>query len=569
MRFAICALLLLQSAATVHSLPVLLHMIADSAGAGAGSLATALELAGNGVVFRAVFSAILVLLGGVFAGLTIGLIGQDEIYLQVLVDSGEPHERAAADKVLQLISKGKHWVLVTLLLSNVITNETLPIVLDRLLGGGWPAIVSSTAAIVLFGEIIPQSICVRYGLSLGAYFAPFVQFLMYALYPVAYPIALLLDICLGKNHGTVYKKKGLKSLVLLHQQIGVERLNKDEVTIISAVLDLRAKSVSSIMTPIADVFVLSSDTILDEAMVQKILLTGFNRIPIHVPGEPQNFVGMLLVRTLITYDPEDCLPISSFALATLPETYPDTSCLNILNYFQEGKSHMVAVSTRPGAAYGAIGVLTLEDVIEELIGEEIVDESDVYVNVHKAIRRPFPAPMLKHQQMARLPSGTAVPRLRPSNRARNPKTTSNAKIAIKRDPYNSPGQSLLPQTSPHKISTSLDGHAHTDVHADEYADAHRRSGPSASPDGKSYVLIRHKDHSDLIDLNDEHLSKKLLADARAGDDNGTSAKQDEQVIGTFIENVVRVGGVNKVIIEAAGSAPNDAGSRRNSPDSGN
>lgn len=94
----------------------------------------------------------LVLLGGVMAGLTIALMGQDETYLQVIATSGEGAERRHAKRVLGLLSKGKHWVLVTLLLSNVITNETLPIVLDRSLGGGWPAVVSST---VLIGKL-PQ-----------------------------------------------------------------------------------------------------------------------------------------------------------------------------------------------------------------------------------------------------------------------------------------------------------------------------------------------------------------------------------------------------------------------------
>lgn len=53
-------------------------------------------------------------------------------------------------------------------LSNVIVNETLPIVFDSVLGGGWPAVVLSTALIVIFGEIIPQAACVRYGLPIGA-----------------------------------------------------------------------------------------------------------------------------------------------------------------------------------------------------------------------------------------------------------------------------------------------------------------------------------------------------------------------------------------------------------------
>ena len=92
----------------------------------------------------------LVLGGGVFAGLTIALMGQDETYLQVLATSGEGRERQNAAAVLKLLKRGKHWVLVTLLLSNVITNETLPIVLDRSLGGGWPAVLSSTVLIGTF-----------------------------------------------------------------------------------------------------------------------------------------------------------------------------------------------------------------------------------------------------------------------------------------------------------------------------------------------------------------------------------------------------------------------------------
>jgi metal transporter CNNM len=219
---------------------------------------------------------------------------------------------------------------------------------------------------------------------------------MYLMYPVAYPTALLLDYILGEDHGTVYKKAGLKTLVTLHKSLGPhpsERLNQDEVTIISAVLDLKEKPVGSIMTPIKDVFTMSSDTVLDEDTMDEILSAGYSRIPIHAPGEPTNFVGMLLVKVLITYDPEDAKQVHEFPLATLPETAEDTSCLDIVNFFQEGKSHMVLVSEYPGENRGALGVVTLEDVIEELIGEEIVDESDVYIDVHKAIRRLNPSPL--------------------------------------------------------------------------------------------------------------------------------------------------------------------------------
>ncbi|KAF1803792.1 hypothetical protein FB192DRAFT_1277127 [Mucor lusitanicus] len=326
---------------------------------------------------------ILVLTGGAFAGLTLGLMGMDETNLHVLIQSGTESEKKYAKQVLKLLSRGKHWVLVTLLLSNVIVNETLPIILDSVLGGGWKAVVMSTALIVIFGEVIPQSICVRYGLAIGAKASGMVLALMYIMYPIAYPTALMLDFFLGESHGTIYKKAGLKTLVSLHKSVNptdVDALTEDEVTIIGAVLDLRSKPVSQIMTPIADVFTLSTEAILDEELVDRILLAGYSRIPVHVPGDNVNFVGMLLTKRLITYDPEDALPVKDLHISTLPETGPDTSCLDILNFFQEGKSHMALISENPGAHSGALGVITLEDVIEELIGEEIIDETDVYVD---------------------------------------------------------------------------------------------------------------------------------------------------------------------------------------------
>lgn len=375
-----------QLARLVHGLPVKIneHIEAHKE-----------PLSNEAYYYYLFMSMVLVLSGGVFAGLTLALMGQDEIYLKVMATSGEKKERKNARKVLSLIGRGKHWVLVTLLLSNVITNETLPIVLDRCFGGGMLAVVASTALIVIFGEIIPQSVCVKYGVQVGALFSPFVLGLMYLTYPLSYPISLLLDYMLGEDHGTMYKKSGLKTLVTLHRTMGVERLNQDEVTIISAVLDLKEKPVANIMTPMNRVYTMSADTILNEKTVEEIFNAGFSRIPIHLPNEPMNFIGMLLVRVLISYDPEDSLPVASFPLATLPETGLDTSCLNILNYFQEGKSHMIVVSEKPGEPTGAVGVLTLEDVIEELIGEEIVDESDVYIDINRNIKRKHPGPLSK------------------------------------------------------------------------------------------------------------------------------------------------------------------------------
>ena len=234
--------------------------------------------------------------------------------------------------------------------------------------------------------------------------APLVVVLMYILGLVAWPTAKLLDLLLGKDHGTTYKRAGLKTLVTLHKSMGEvgEQLNEDEVTIIGAVLELKAKPVGTIMTPINKVYTMSADDVLNEKTVEEVLKAGYSRIPIHAPDNPNNYVGMLLVKVLITYDPEDGNRVRDFALATLPETRKETSCLDIINFFQEGKSHMVLVSEFPGEDHGALGVVTLEDVIEELIGEEIVDESDIFVDVHRGLKRPTPAPQ------ARVPEGEIV-----------------------------------------------------------------------------------------------------------------------------------------------------------------
>ncbi|KAF9091381.1 hypothetical protein BGX23_005224 [Mortierella sp. AD031] len=324
----------------------------------------------------------LVLIGG----LTIGLMGLDETNLQVLMASGTPSEQVHAETVFKLLSRGKHWVLVTLLLGNVIVNETLPVVLDSELGGGVVAILISTLLIVVFGEIIPQAVCARYGLAIGSYCAKPMLVLMFIMSPVAYPIAMLLDYWLGVHHGTTYRRTELKTLVSLHQIDGIGELSDDEVTIIASVLDLKEKAISTVMTPLEDVFTLSEDAILDEQLMEEIVNAGHSRIPIYRHDDSSNFIGMLLVKRLITYDPEDHIPVRQFKISSLPEAAPNTSCLDILNFFQEGRSHMAIVTSEPGGFGHPIGVITLEDVIEELLGEEIVDESDVFVDIHNKIR---------------------------------------------------------------------------------------------------------------------------------------------------------------------------------------
>ncbi|KAF4623114.1 hypothetical protein D9613_001352 [Agrocybe pediades] len=227
--------------------------------------------------YHLIVSIFLVLAGGVFAGLTLGLMGLDELHLRVLATSSEDlSQRRNAQRVkmrptavLRLMQKGKHWVLV-------IVNESLPIFLDSALGGGYTAIAISTAAI-------------------GAKCAPLVLGMMFILAPVAWPIAKVLDWVLGTKEQHTYKKAELKSFLQFHRS-GDEPLRDEEITILNGVLELNTKKVEEIMTPLADTVILSTDDVLDFAAVHAILQTGYSRFPVHEKGNKDAFVGILLVK---------------------------------------------------------------------------------------------------------------------------------------------------------------------------------------------------------------------------------------------------------------------------------
>lgn len=322
------------------------------------------------------FSAALVLIGGAFAGLTIALMTQDETYLRVIASSGGPEDKENAQKVLALLDRGKHWILVTLLLGGCIASEALPVILDPILHGGLSAVIGSTILIVIFSEIIPQSICARHSLKVAACSVPYVSCIMYLMSPISWPVGKLLDLLVGGDHFVGYRRVELKTLFTLHKKMGQteDRLIPDEVSIIHGTLGLMDKPVTRIMTPIKNVFSLSADAILDQYIINRIKARGYSRIPIHAPNNRMDIIGILPAKSLIRYKPKTCKRVYDFEWTPIPAIHAKTSCLNILKIFQERKYKMVVVGEKERNL--VLGIVTRANLMEELMKEDTSDAFD-------------------------------------------------------------------------------------------------------------------------------------------------------------------------------------------------
>lgn len=413
----------------------------------------------------------LVSFAGLMSGLTLGLMSLSLMDLEILAKAGQPQDRRNAEKILPIV-KNQHLLLCTLLIGNSLAMEALPIFLDALLPA-WGAILISVTLILAFGEIIPQAVCSRYGLSVGAKLSILVRLIVIALFPLAYPISKLLDWLLGKRHSALLRRAELKTLVDMHGNEAGKggELTHEETTIITGALDMTQKTAKDAMTPISEIFSLDINSKLDGKTMAEIIRKGHSRVPI-CSESPTNIIGLILVKNLIQFRPEDETPIRDLTIRRIPRVHGNLPLYDMLNIFQKGHSHMAAVvdgeneeneinvkgidhqsgeneqfniclmnsclcnskiksverdldknlqaqvrfqeqqeqyihdfsnedvKSLPVLSEGVIGIITLEDVMEELIQTEILDETDEYVDVHNRIKVNMSSPSMRSPRAA-------------------------------------------------------------------------------------------------------------------------------------------------------------------------
>ncbi|XP_068190955.1 metal transporter CNNM4 [Antennarius striatus] len=333
---------------------------------------------------QAILISCLLVLSGMFSGLNLGLMALDPMELRIVQSCGTDKEKKYARKIEPIRSKG-NYLLCSLLLGNVLVNTTLTILLDDLIGSGLGAVVASTIGIVIFGEIVPQALCSRHGLAVGANTIMLTKFFMFLTFPLSFPVSKLLDVLLGQEIGTVYNREKLVEMLKVTEPYN--DLVKEELNMIQGALELRTKTVEDVMTPLGHCFMIQADAVLDFNTMSEIMESGYTRIPVY-DDERSNIVDILYVKDLAFVDPDDCTTlktITKFYNHPVHFVFHDTKLDAMLEEFKKGKSHLAIVQkvNNEGEGdpfYEVLGLVTLEDVIEEIIKSEILDESDLYTD---------------------------------------------------------------------------------------------------------------------------------------------------------------------------------------------
>ncbi|MBU1164184.1 DUF21 domain-containing protein [Patescibacteria group bacterium] len=307
---------------------------------------------------------ILVGFSGIFSGLTLAYFSLNKDELKRKSELGDKKAQA-----IYKVRQKSNLLLCTLLIGNVLVNTTLSVYLGTITTSIF-AVVVATILIVIFGEILPQATFSRYAIFVGYKFAWLVKFFIFIFYPVCWPLSWLLDWLLGDERLTIYSKKEIIKMVEDHEDSSRSLIDEDEEKIIKGALSYSDKKVKVAMTNASKVFFISADAALDRAMIQKIQTYGHSRIPVYKKNK-NNIVGILYVKDLIHVS-ENKLIVDVMRRHVHYVT-ENKKLDEVLNAFRHTRHHLFVVKN---TKEDVLGIITIEDVIEEIIGEEIIDEYD-------------------------------------------------------------------------------------------------------------------------------------------------------------------------------------------------
>ncbi|MFL2679487.1 MAG: HlyC/CorC family transporter [Alphaproteobacteria bacterium] len=321
----------------------------------------------------------LLILSAFFSGSETSLTSASKPRLHNMAKTGKKNA-----KIFEELFKDKERLICTILFANNLVNILASAIATKILlevtnnEGILYATVIMTLMILLFGELIPKTLALSKADQYALKIAPLMRVLVYLLYP--------LTVTLNFVASTILKILGVNYLNLKKEEISEKReeelrgaidlhgedTSKDEKNMLKSILDLDEITVVSIMIPRKDIFSLSSNIQYND-LINKLKNSPHSRIPIW-DKNPENIIGIFHIRKLIELQGVDKKNFDIKPLCQKPWFIPESTRLdNQLMEFKRRKEHFSIVVDEYGEF---LGIVTLEDIIEEIVGD-IDDEHDV------------------------------------------------------------------------------------------------------------------------------------------------------------------------------------------------
>ncbi len=227
-----------------------------------------------------------------------------------------------------------------------------------------------TLAILFFSEILPKTAGVIYSRPLSTLVARPLRAMVWLFAPLLQLSQLATRAIAGTREADQVSGEEIAVMARLGLRTGV--IHEDQAKVIENILSLESKVVSQVMTPRTVLFTLAAERTVEDAHRDEGALT-YSRIPIYVDSN-ENVVGIVHTRDVLTAVARDELDVTLEALVQPVHFVLDkTNLSRVLALFLERGEHLFVALDEFG---GLAGVVTLEDVMEEILGKEIVDEFD-------------------------------------------------------------------------------------------------------------------------------------------------------------------------------------------------
>ncbi|MBU1709245.1 MAG: hemolysin family protein [Proteobacteria bacterium] len=298
------------------------------------------------------------------------------------------HSGKISGRIMQSLKKDIQKPITAILTLNTIANTMGAAVAGAsatvVFGDAYLGLFSAafTLVILLFSEILPKTAGVIYHQALAPWVAIPIHWMVIILAPFTWLCQIVTRLIPGKDKETLISAAEVLAIARLSRKSG--EIDFQEEKVIKNVLSLKEKTVRQAMTPRTVSFTLSEHLTLAEALEHQDQWELHSRVPLY-DKDPDDIVGIALRKDVLQKVAEDFEHLKLTDVMNpvhfVPEYAPLTAVL--LDFF-EYHQHLFAVVDEYG---GFTGVISLEDIIEEIVGREIMDESDKTMDMRELARR--------------------------------------------------------------------------------------------------------------------------------------------------------------------------------------